>query len=114
MVIETTEYQVCCAIKDFADLYQLPMIHVANEGLRSKFTGPRLKRIGLTPGASDYFFLESNDNYKALWLEVKTCKGRPTEAQKSFIALVNGLGYYGTIGYGVDDCIAIIKKFYGI
>ena len=114
MAIDITEYQVCCAIKDFADLYQLPIIHIANEGQRSKFTGHRLKRIGLLPGTADYFFLQGNDQYRALWLEVKTLKGKPTEAQKSFIALVNGLGYYGTIGYGVDDCIAIIKKFYNL
>lgn len=112
--IYITEYQICCAIKDFADYNQIVLIHVANEGARSKFTGHRLKRIGLMPGFADYFGPQGNATHKGLFLEVKTIKGKPTIAQKSFIDMVNNEGYYGTIAYGLDACLEVIRGFYGL
>ena len=112
--LDLTEFQICCALKDYADVNQLVCIHIPNEGLRTKWTGHRLKRIGLLPGTADYFFPEGNISYKGLWLEVKTLKGKPSIAQKSFIAMVNNMGYYGTIGSGLDACISVIKTFYDL
>lgn len=113
-VIDITEYQICCTIKDYCDLHQLELIHLCNEGKRSKWGGFRLKRIGLMPGAADYFLPQGNATKKGLFLEVKTLKGKATTAQKSFIQMVINEGYAGEIAYGLDAAINIIRNFYGL
>ena len=111
-MLDVTEYQICCAIKDFADLYHIPIIHLCNEGKRSAHTGHRLKRIGLCVGASDYFFMQGNEDYKGLWLEVKTIKGKPTKLQLTFLELVRTHGYAGLVAYGLEDALNAIRAFY--
>lgn len=113
-MIKMTEYQLQCAVKDFADLHLLPMIHVPNEGLRSKYTGFRLKRIGMMAGVSDCFFPRGNESHKGWFLELKIPPNKPTPTQISFIALVKSEGYWGSIAYGVEDAIAQITQFYDL
>ena len=109
-----TEYQFQATIKDFADTHKLPMIHIPNEGLRSRITGCRLKRIGMVPGVSDCFFMKSNTMYKGLWLELKIKPNKPSKEQRHFLELVNSLGYLGEVCYDLDETLALISAFYDI
>lgn len=102
------------AVKQFADLHQLPMLHIANEGRRSPMEGARLKKMGMHPGASDCFFLRSNENYKGLWLELKIKPNKPTPNQLIFLSLVIAEGYQGLVSYDLDHAFCVIREFYGI
>lgn len=112
--MKMTEYQMQCAIKDFADAHKLPMMHSPNEGKRSVVTGHRLKRAGLMPGASDCFFLKGNTMYKGLWIELKIKPNIPSKEQLRFLELVNSLGYLGDVCYDLDEALALISAFYGL
>lgn len=109
-----TEYQMQCAIKDYADLWKLPMIHIANEGKRTQFTGFRLKRSGMLPGVVDCFFMKGNELFKGLWIELKIKPNKPTKEQLRFLELVSSLGYLGEVCYELDDAITLINTFYGL
>lgn len=109
-----TEFQFQCAIKDFCDLYQLPMIHVPNAGLRSKFSGHMLQRSGMVAGVSDVFIMRPNAHYSGLWLELKIKPNKPTPAQLRFLELVKQEGYWGEICYELDATLRLISIFYGI
>lgn len=109
-----TEDQMQRAIIEFAQLYLLPVHHSPNAGKRSMYLGKKLKDLGMMPGFSDLFFLQGNDKYKGLFIELKVKPNKPTTAQLKFIELVNSLGYLGTVVYELDDAIKIITTFYNL
>lgn len=92
----------------------LPCIHIPNEGKRSTQQGSILKKMGLTAGVADLFFPRANHNSHGLWIEVKTLKGKPTEAQTLFINQMLDEGYEAKICYGFEDAIRTIKMHFNI
>jgi hypothetical protein len=107
-----TEFQLQCAVKRYADYNQLPFIHVANEGARSKWEGYNLKKAGMMPGVADCFFMRGNDTHKGLWIELKVPPNRPTPNQISFLSLANSEGYHAVVCYSIESAIAEIRDFY--
>ena len=57
---------------------------IPNGGRRDPTTGARLKAEGALAGVSDLILLKSNARYGALLLEMKTEKGKQSEAQKTW------------------------------
>jgi len=109
-----TEKQIQDAVKQFADMYLLPFIHVPNEGVRTKWQGYQLKKAGMMTGVADCFFMRGNDNYKGLWIELKVPPNKPTQAQESFLMLANSEGYLGIVCYSLDSALAEIRAFYDL
>src|SRR3990167_8029165 len=54
-----TEEQEAFWLASWLTLNDVFFIHIPNEGKRSPRAGARLKRMGLLPGASDFFILDS-------------------------------------------------------
>lgn len=73
-------------------------------------------RMGFRKGVSDLFFPEGSikGGYKGLWLELKTEKGKATEAQEIFTRDMLRLGYDAKITYGYDEAELAIKHFYSL
>jgi hypothetical protein len=92
----------------------LPFIHIANERRTSPQQGALLKRMGVRAGVSDIFIPRANQYYHGLFIELKTLTGKASPAQKQFVRDMIAEGYEAVFAYGAEDCIAIIKEFYGI
>ena len=72
--------------------------HIPNQSSSSPRTGAFLKAMGVIPGVADLCFIK---NGCAMFMEIKSAKGRQSPAQKSFEAdcLLAG------VPYACVDCI---------
>lgn len=80
-----SEDELCIACVDWFDrVIKRPfdMIHIPNEGARTKANGAKLKRMGLRAGVADY--LISKKGMPVGFMEFKFGNGKPTENQKRF------------------------------
>lgn len=86
----------------------LPVIHIANERITSAYAGAILKRMGVRAGCADLFF----PRQPALWIELKTKKGKLSLLQKEFLDEMRKEGYTAEVCYGADEAIKFIKSHY--
>jgi hypothetical protein len=68
---------------------------------------PRPFNTGLLPGFSDLFGVLPGG--KAVFIEVKTEKGKPTEAQENFLNTVSMRGALSGVARSFDDVLKIIN-----
>ena len=110
------EDRLCIALTSYV-LRQWPMlrnhwIHVPNEGKRTPQGGHKMKRMGMAPGASDYFVTWPSGDFSLLVLEVKTDKGQLSDSQKRFLIDQRRVPTtVAVVGYGWDDCKDIIDAW---
>ena len=86
-------------------------IYIMNEKRCSVHVGALLNQQGRLPGASDLFIALPTNLYHGLFIEMKSLKGRPTDAQLAFIERMKRVGYYGTVCKGADAAIDVIKDY---
>lgn len=88
------------------------LIHIANEydgGIRR---GYQRKLMGVKSGVSDFLLVIPSRGYHGLFLELKRLSGgRVTETQKSWLTLVQSLGYAGEVCYGCSDAISKVEAY---
>lgn len=68
---------------------------------------PRPFNTGLPPGFADLFGVLPGG--KAIFLEVKSPKGKPSPAQTNFIAQVSSAGALAGVARSIEDVIKIIN-----
>lgn len=64
---------------------------------------------GVPQGFSDLFGFRKSDG-KAVFIEVKTPSGRPTERQKHFLETIKKLGAIAGIAHSAEEAINIITE----
>lgn len=69
----------------------------------------RYFNTGVPPGFSDLFGVRKSDG-RAVFIEVKTPKGRPTEKQQKFIQMMKLNGAVAGICRSADEAIELITK----
>lgn len=99
--------------KKYSELKML--MHVPNEGKRSKRYGAELKRMGLKAGFPDLGLLVPNKKYAGLFIELKADKTKSmTKEQKEWLEKLNSYGYKAVRCNGSEEAIQIIKKYLNI
>lgn len=88
--------------------------HIKNEGKTSQRQGKLNKRMGVTAGVSDIFLSRSNDQYKGLWIELKTPGNKPTKEQLKFISDRIAEGYWAFWTDDLKFAIREIIRFYNV
>ena len=74
--------------------------------------GAWLKRRGLRPGIPDHFIIAPEGWPKpVLWLELKTKKGRPSEAQLAMHALLRGFGHQVEIVRDLEAVQLVVEQY---
>lgn len=87
---------------------QYPEFHnnlfaVPNGGRRDEVTAAKLRAEGVLAGVADLILLKSNDNYGALLIEMKTARGRQSEAQRQWQSRIILDGYKYVVCHSFDD-----------
>jgi len=85
---------------------------IENGGFRTPLEAVFLKREGLKPGVSDYFFAYPSNGYHGLWIEMKadeSCKATPS--QKSWIETMISVGYSAYVAHGWIEAKNIIEEY---
>lgn len=91
------------------------MIHIPNEGKRSKAEGARLKRIGLRPGVPDLILPIPKNGKGGLFIELKRQKGgRVSENQKKWIEELERNGNVASVCYGWLEAAVLIARYIGM
>ena len=91
------------------------LMHVPNEGKRSKRYGAELKRMGMAKGFPDLGLLVPNKIYAGLFIELKADKTKSmTKEQKEWLEKLNSYGYKAVRCNGSEEAIQIIKRYLGI
>lgn len=91
------------------------LMHVPNEGKRSKRYGAELKRMGMAKGFPDLGLLVPNKKYAGLFIELKADKTKSmTKEQKEWLEKLNSYGYKAVRCNGSEEAIQIIKRYLGI
>lgn len=101
------EHRLQCAFVRWFRLQYPKMRHnlfsVPNGGRRDAVTGAKLKEEGALPGVSDLILLKPNRQYSALLIEVKTPKGRQSEAQKDWQHKISMDGYKYIVVRSIEE-----------
>lgn len=87
------------------------VIHIPNEGKRTKFFGKKLKDLGMVPGVSDLFIAMPRRGFGGAWIELKSKKGIISQAQEKFILNMTHQNYYATVCRSVDEAIKTINWY---
>lgn len=97
------EHNIQVAIVRYLRLRGFEVFAIPNGGRRDAVTGAKLKAEGATAGVADLEILLPIGN--ALFVEVKTAKGRQSDEQKEFQRRVESLGFNYLIWRSVDDAV---------
>lgn len=87
------------------------VLHIANEGKRTKRFGHELKLMGLRPGAFDILVTMQRHGYPGMWLELKSKFGKLSESQKQFRKDMESQGYYCDVAYSIDAALDVLKWY---
>jgi VRR-NUC domain-containing protein len=67
--------------------------HTPNGGKRTKTEAYHFKQMGVKPGVPDLFLAVPNQHYHGCFIEMKSPKGKATEAQLLIMEYLHGVGY---------------------
>lgn len=89
------------------------IIHIPNEGKRSKITGYFLKKQGMRKGVSDFFLPIPMKPFHGLWIELKTMdhKAKVSAEQLEWLARMREMGYAAYVAYGWVHASDIVLSY---
>lgn len=108
---DLSENEIQEAVCDHIRTYGKPGLvwwHTPNGGKRSKRWASALKRRGLTSGVSDLIFFYRDRFYA---LELKSAKGRPSEAQLGWRDRVDKQGGFTSVAYSIEAAIKTLRMW---
>jgi len=87
--------------------------HVPNGGSRNALEGAKFKRMGVSSGVPDLCFPMPSGAYHGLYIELKRKTGGVlSDTQRIWLSNLSLLGYATAVCAGVDEAIAVIKRYF--
>lgn len=112
---EASEYSEHLALMDWIKLHPILkdlVIHIPNEGIRTRNYGAKLRRLGMRSGVSDLFIPYPTSKYHGLWIELKRKNNRDRPvAQVEWVNRMLKFGYYADFALGWEHAAGIIEKY---
>lgn len=96
--------------KEIADLLVCHQNGSVNYGA---YKGKIMQQMGVKRDMPDLQLLLAKAQWHGYFLEVKTKNGYLTKEQKAKHQRLMEQGYLVQVGYGVDDCIALMSRYVG-
>ena len=94
--------------------YHVPerlLFHPPSEGVRSVVFAARLKKVGWRKGMADIQLFVPSTRYHALFIEMKSMKGRPEKEQLEYLTDLRSQGYAACLCYGDEAAINCIMDY---
>lgn len=95
--------------------YEYPkalIIHVPNEGKRTKFMQYKVKYLGVVRGVPDVLIFNQNNKYTGLAIELKWGRNTPTEHQMIFLEKLKQCGWYASWENDFDTIKKTIDQYF--
>ena len=107
------EREITCNVAKYLSYRRLVSTHVANERVCTSRYGAMLKNMGLQAGVPDFIVFSPGKTHVILLLELKTVKGRLSQAQKTFAERIkkNCPKILWAVAYGFDEAVEIIEEY---
>lgn len=96
---------------EYCDLKQIPVYHIPNEARRTPQGGAWQKRQGLRPGVPDLCVPVPRGKYGALYIEMKSKRGKITHNQAEWIHRLRDCGNCAFVCYGADIALQLIDWY---
>jgi len=109
-----------CAVIQWAALMERQhpelalLFAIPNGGSRHKLEAINLKRSGVRPGIPDLCLPVSRHGYHALYVEMKSEKGKVSTTQVAMIDRLKEVGNYATVATSAEYAINMLKWYLGI
>lgn len=87
------------------------LYHVPNGGSRNVVEAVHLKQQGVKAGVPDIVLPVARGKYHGLYIELKTLRGRLTNAQKQWLDSLRNQGYAALVCRGAQAAIAAIGNY---
>ena len=87
------------------------LIHIPNEGKRGPKAARDAKRLGLRKGVLDLFLALPRGGYAGLWIEMKSCNGKPTTEQIKWIDRMIKAGFFAEVCQGFRNAKDSIESY---
>ena len=84
---------------------------IPNGGARDAITGARLKREGVVRGMPDLLLACPRCGRHALFVEMKTARGRVSESQRNLFPLLEAQGYGVAVCHGWREAVDVIEAY---
>ena len=84
---------------------------IPNGGARSAVTGARLKREGVVAGMPDLVLLCARCGRHALFVEMKTKRGRVSQSQRDLFPLLEAQGYGVAVCHGWEAAVKAVTAY---
>lgn len=84
---------------------------VPNGGYRTPATAAKIKAEGALPGVSDLILLIARGGYHGLLIEMKTDKGRQSEAQREWQRKIEADGYKYVVVRSIEEFIKVVNDY---
>ena len=103
-----SEHQIQCQLVSWfrREFAPVRIFAIPNGGHRHKVVAAKLKAEGVTSGVPDLYIPDWH-----LWVEMKTEKGRLSEAQRDWMDYLMRCGDGHIVGYGLEDAKRKIECF---
>ncbi len=89
------------------------LFHIPNGGRRDQIEAKHLKDQGVKKGVPDICLPVARRGYNAMYIELKTERGRPTIEQKWWGERLQTVGNFWTVCHGWEDATQIISWYLG-
>lgn len=96
--------------------YQYPDIlihHSPNGGFRTSIEGAKFKAMGTLAGFADLVILAQRGGSGALFIEMKSDKGRQSDYQKQFEEYCKAAGYTYCVVRTIDEFMESVNRYLG-
>lgn len=99
------------AVVEYCAWKHIPVFHIPNGGSRHPAEAARLKAQGVKAGVPDLCIPVARGNYHSLYIEMKAPKGRISEKQSEWLALLREQGMCAIVCYGAENAIQAINAY---
>lgn len=107
----TSEQSEQEAFVDYCGILGVPVVHVPNEGKRTKSYGAAMKRAGMRKGFPDLFIPLPRGEYHGLFIEMKHGKNNATDEQIYWLRLLSYNGYKVAIAREFEGAKAVLNDY---
>lgn len=99
------------AVVEWCAWRRIPVFHIPNGGSRHPAEAARLKAQGVKAGVPDLCIPVARGGFHSLYIEMKAPKGRVSEKQREWLALLREQGMRAIVCYGADNAIKAIEAY---
>ena len=87
------------------------LFHIPNESVGGQEWMIRNRQMGVKSGVPDLFYPVPMNGYHGMFIEMKTEKGRLSQAQKRWIDALTQMGYKCVVAHGWNEAREALEQY---